>query len=205
MQALGLEGSVPQDNEDSARGYGTGEAEMGKGTFWELKGDISSSYRCNLSRPFKRQETDVNSALLRVLGLAACCVLGSFGVESYGQVFPARAVRIIVPFPPGGTTDILAREISGQIQPRWGVPVIIENKAGASGTLGSEQVARSVGDPHALLLTATHHVINPTLRKSLPYDTKRDFTPLALIATAPNVLIVNPRNCSWHGCDVVTS
>jgi len=166
---------------------------MGKGAFWEVNGDIvgSSSYRRNVSRLFKRQETDVNSMLLRALGLAACCVLGSFGVESYGQVFPARAVRIVVPFPPGGTTDILAREVSAQVQPRWGVAVIVENKAGVSGSLGSEQVARSVGDPHMLLLTATHHVINPTLRKSLPYDTRRDFTPLALIATAPNVLIVN--------------
>ncbi len=164
---------------------------MGEGAFWEVNADISSSCRRNLSRLLKRQEADVMSTLLRVLVLAACCVLGSFGVESYAQAFPARAVRIIVPFPPGGTTDILAREISGQLQPRWGVPVLVENKAGASGTLGSEQVARSVGDPHVLLLTATHHVINPTLRKSLPYDTKRDFTPLALIATAPNVLIVN--------------
>jgi tripartite-type tricarboxylate transporter receptor subunit TctC len=140
---------------------------------------------------FKRQETDVNSKLLRVFVLAAYCVLGSFSVESYGQEFPSRTVRIIVPFPPGGTVDILAREISSQIQPRWGVPVIVEYKGGASATLGSEQVARSVGDPHVLLFSATHHVINPTLRKSLPYDTKRDFTPLALIATAPNVLIVN--------------
>lgn len=133
----------------------------------------------------------MNSTLLRMFALAACCVLGSFSVESYGQEFPARTVRIIVPFPPGGTVDILAREISSQIQPRWGVPVIIEYKGGASATLGSELVARSVGDPHVLLFSATHHVINPTLRKSLPYDTKRDFTPLALIATAPNVLIVN--------------
>lgn len=133
----------------------------------------------------------MNSVVLRVVAVAVFCVLGVLSGEGYAQVFPARPVRIIVPFPPGGTTDIVAREVAGQLQTRLNVSVIVENKAGASGSLGSEQVARAIGDPHQLLLTATHHVINPTLRKSLPYDTGRDFTPLALIASAPNVLIVN--------------
>lgn len=123
--------------------------------------------------------------------VASCCVLAVISAQAYAQAFPGKAVRIIVPFPPGGTTDILAREVATQLQPRWGVPVIVENKAGASGTIGSEQVARAAGDAHVLLLTATHHVINPSLRKSLPYDTRRDFTALALIATIPNVLFVN--------------
>ncbi|MBI2319400.1 MAG: tripartite tricarboxylate transporter substrate binding protein, partial [Betaproteobacteria bacterium] len=92
-----------------------------------------------------------------------CCVLVLFSGDGHGQAFPARGVRVIVPFPAGGLTDILAREIAGQLQPRWSVSVIVENKAGASGTIGSEQVARAVGDPHVLLLTATHHVINPGL------------------------------------------
>jgi tripartite-type tricarboxylate transporter receptor subunit TctC len=119
------------------------------------------------------------------------CALAAASMGVCAQTFPARNVRIIVPFPPGGTTDILAREVATQVQPRWGVPVIVENKAGASGTIGSEEVVRAAGDPHVLLLTATHHVINPSMRKSLPYDTKRDFTPLALIATVPNVLFVS--------------
>jgi hypothetical protein len=99
---------------------------MGKGAFRDVNGGFaeSSSYRGNVSRLFNHQETDVNSTLLRALALAACCVLGSLGSESYGQVFPARTVRIIVPFPPGGTTDILAREVAGQIQLRWSVPVV---------------------------------------------------------------------------------
>jgi tripartite-type tricarboxylate transporter receptor subunit TctC len=126
---------------------------------------------------------------MRIAGgiiLTACL---AFGAQA--QTFPAKQVRIIVPFPPGGTTDILARELANQIQPRWNT-VLVENKAGASGVIGSETVARSAGDPHVMLLTATHHVINPGLRKSLPYDTRADFTPLALIATGPNVLIVHP-------------
>jgi tripartite-type tricarboxylate transporter receptor subunit TctC len=128
---------------------------------------------------------------LRRFTIAVCCVLAAASAGVSAQSFPAKTVRIIVPFPPGGTTDILAREVALQIQPRWGVPVIVENKAGASGTIGSEEVVRAAGDPHVLLLTATHHVINPSMRKSLPYDTKRDFTPLALIAIVPNVLFVS--------------
>ena len=128
---------------------------------------------------------------LRQFAIAVCCALATASAGVCAQTFPAKTVRIIVPFPPGGTTDILAREVAIQIQPRWGVPVIVENKAGASGTIGSEEVVRAAGDPHVLLLTATHHVINPSMRKSLPYDTKRDFTPLALIATVPNVLFVS--------------
>ncbi|MBI2319491.1 MAG: tripartite tricarboxylate transporter substrate binding protein [Betaproteobacteria bacterium] len=127
--------------------------------------------------------------LMRVV--AACCVLFGFGVGSHAQSFPATAVKIIVPFPPGATTDIVAREVANQLGPRWRVPVIVENKAGASGIIGSEQIARAVGDPHLLMVTATHHVINPSLYKKLPYDPRRDFTSLALIASAPNVLIVN--------------
>lgn len=131
------------------------------------------------------------TAANRVFPLVAACFAGASGLTAHAQAFPAKTVRIIVPFPAGGTTDMLARGLAQQIQSRWS-SVIVENKAGASGVIGSEQIARAAGDPHLLLLTATHHVINPSLRKSLPYDTKRDFTPLALVAVGVNVLIVHP-------------
>lgn len=108
------------------------------------------------------------------------------------QGFPTKTVRIVVPFPPGGTTDILARDLAHALARSWNVPVVVENKAGASGSIGSLEVSRAVPDGHTLLLTATHHVINPSLRASLPYETKKDFTPLNLIAEVPNVLVVNP-------------
>lgn len=123
--------------------------------------------------------------------------------NSQAQTFPARPVTLIVPFPPGGTTDILARDVAAQLQTRLGVPVVIQNAGGAGGTLGSAQVARAVGDPHVLLLTATHHVINPSLLEKLPYDTRRDFTPIALIATAPNVLIVNAQFGAQSVADLI--
>src|ERR1039458_9456402 len=99
---------------------------------------------------------------LRHFTIAVCCALAIASAGVCAQTFPSKTVRISVPFPPGGTTDILAREVALQLQPRWGVPVLVENKAGASGTIGSEEVVRAAGDPHVLLLTATHHVINPS-------------------------------------------
>jgi tripartite-type tricarboxylate transporter receptor subunit TctC len=122
---------------------------------------------------------------------------------AWAQTYPARPVRILVPFPPGGTTDILARELAAQASARWGQPVVVENKGGASGTIGSEQVKNAAPDGYSLLLTATHHVINPSLRKSLPYDTKRDFTSIALIATVPNVLVVHPAFPAQSVADLV--
>jgi tripartite-type tricarboxylate transporter receptor subunit TctC len=105
--------------------------------------------------------------------------------------FPVKSIRIIVPFPAGGTTDILARVVAQILGDKLGVNTIVENRAGASGTIGSELVARSPADGGVLLLTATHHVINPSLFRKLPYDTQKDFSPIAVVATAPNALFVN--------------
>ncbi len=109
------------------------------------------------------------------------------------QEFPAgQPVKITVPFPPGGTTDILARQLAVELGQQWGVTIIVENRAGASGTIFSEQLTRLPADGLNLMLTATHHVINPGLYRNLKYDTKSAFTNVALIATVPNVLLVHP-------------
>ena len=102
-----------------------------------------------------------------------------------------KSIKIIVPFPAGGTTDILARFVAQALEKKHGVTVIIDNRAGASGTIGSQAVAASPADGSVLLLTATHHVINPSIQKNLPYDTRAAFSPVALIATAPNALFVS--------------
>ncbi len=123
----------------------------------------------------------------------ALCVAASASVlagASFAQDLP-KSIKIIVPFPAGGTTDILARYVAQSLETKYGVTAIVDNRAGASGTIGSEFVAKSPPDGSILLLTATHHVINPSLRKSLPYDTRADFSPVAVIATAPNALVVN--------------
>jgi tripartite-type tricarboxylate transporter receptor subunit TctC len=105
--------------------------------------------------------------------------------------FPVKSIRIVVPFPAGGTTDILARSVAQALGEKLGVTTFVENRAGASGTIGSELVAKSAADGSVLLLTATHHVINPSLFRRLPYDTQKDFSPIAVVATAPNALFVN--------------
>ena len=105
--------------------------------------------------------------------------------------FPPGNIKIIVPFPAGGTTDIQARFVAQYLGDKLGVTTIVENRAGASGTIGSEMVAKSPNDGSVLLLTATHHVINPSLYAKLPYDTQKDFSPIAVVASAPNALVVN--------------
>ncbi|MBO9513068.1 MAG: tripartite tricarboxylate transporter substrate binding protein [Variovorax sp.] len=109
------------------------------------------------------------------------------------QSFPTQPVKLVVPFPPGGTTDIFARLLATELSQTWGQPVVVDNRAGASGTIFSEQLARMPPDGHTLMLTATHHVINPGLYKNLRYNTRTDFTPIALVASVPNVLVVNPK------------
>ncbi|MBF5007239.1 tripartite tricarboxylate transporter substrate binding protein [Diaphorobacter sp. NR2-3-3-1] len=111
---------------------------------------------------------------------------------AFSQSYPTQAVKIVVPFPAGGTTDILARQLVAELSQKWSVPVVVDNKAGASGSIFSEQFARTAPDGYTLMLTATHHVINPGLYKNLRYDTKTAFTPLAQVAVVPNMLVVNP-------------
>ena len=110
----------------------------------------------------------------------------------YAQSYPSGPVKIVVPFPPGGTTDILARVLSNELTKKWGQTVVVENKPGASGTIFSEQLAHMPPDGYTLMVTATHHVINPSLYKNLKYNTRTDFTPIDLVAGVPNVLVVNP-------------
>jgi tripartite-type tricarboxylate transporter receptor subunit TctC len=102
-----------------------------------------------------------------------------------------KSIKIIVPFPAGGTTDILARFVAQLLEKKHGITVVIDNRAGASGVIGSQAVAAAAPDGSVLLLTATHHVINPSIQKNLPYDTRAAFSPVALIATAPNALFVS--------------
>jgi tripartite-type tricarboxylate transporter receptor subunit TctC len=107
---------------------------------------------------------------------------------------PTRPVRLVVPFAPGGLTDILARALAEQLQPRLGQSVIVENRAGAGGNLAAEAVARAEPDGHTLLV-ATQGIIaiNSVLFRRLPYDPDADFTPLAFMARQPNLLVANPK------------
>ncbi len=114
-------------------------------------------------------------------------------LPAYGEAYPSRTIKMIVPYPAGGTTDFLGRMIAEQLQAGLGAAVIVENKPGAGTTIGAEQVARAAPDGYTLLLaTSTTLAINKTLYRSLPYDPVKDFTPIALVAGVPFALIVNP-------------
>jgi tripartite-type tricarboxylate transporter receptor subunit TctC len=107
------------------------------------------------------------------------------------EVYPARTVRLIVPFPPGGSNDIVARMVASQLTERLGKQVIVDNRGGAGGVLGSELAAKAAPDGYTLLLISSAYAINPSLYK-LPYDPARAFVPVAMLATGPNALCVYP-------------
>jgi tripartite-type tricarboxylate transporter receptor subunit TctC len=118
--------------------------------------------------------------------------------------WPGKAVRIVVPFAAGGTTDILARALAPELQKAFGQPFIIDNKPGAGGNSGAAEVAKAANDGHTLLMgTVGTHAINPALYAKMPYDHVRDFVPITLVAAVPNVLVMNPVHAQQNGIDSV--
>lgn len=130
----------------------------------------------------------MNRILRLVAWVFSALVLASSAGSVLAQRFPTKPIRIIMPFPPGGPTDLYARTVARGLTDSLGQQVLVDNRTGASGIIGTEIVAKAPPDGYTLLFTATHHTINPSLYKNLPYDTEKDFTPLALVATNPNVL-----------------
>ncbi len=111
------------------------------------------------------------------------------------QDWPSKPVRIIVPYSAGGTSDVLARIMGQRLGEAWGQPVVVENRAGANGNVGSDVVAKSAADGYTLLLgTSGSNAVNPSLYKTMPYDAKRDLAYAAPIASTANVLLVNPAS-----------
>jgi tripartite-type tricarboxylate transporter receptor subunit TctC len=111
---------------------------------------------------------------------------------AFAQAYPAKAVRLIVPFAAGGSTDIIARVLGQKLNEMWGQPVIIDNRAGGSTVIGTDIVAKSPPDGHTLLVTPAPFTIVPSLTQKLPYDPQKDFEPITLINTTPLVVVVNP-------------
>jgi tripartite-type tricarboxylate transporter receptor subunit TctC len=106
------------------------------------------------------------------------------------QEYPTRAIRMVMPFAPGGPTDIVARIVSERLSARLGQGVVIENRAGANGIIGTEHVAKSAPDGYTLLLAPTSHAINPSIYKKLPYDTLKDFASVAYLGASPAMVMV---------------
>ena len=133
------------------------------------------------------------------LALLASCALAA--PLSFAQTaWPNKPVKIVVPFAPGGTTDILARAIAPDLSKAFGQQFVVENKGGAGGNLGAEQVAKSAGDGYTLLMgTVGTHGINRALYAKLPYDPIKDFVPITLVAAVPNVMVMNPDKAKALG------
>jgi len=129
--------------------------------------------------------------LHRFLCAAALLLFSWCSVTAQTQSYPDKPIKMIVAFTAGGTSDILAREVANQLTQRWGVSVIIENKAGAAGNLGTELVGRSSADGYTLLVTSFGPIaINPTLFKNMSVNPQKDLQPVALLAEVPTVLVV---------------
>jgi tripartite-type tricarboxylate transporter receptor subunit TctC len=110
-----------------------------------------------------------------------------------GQQYPSKPIRLIVPFSPGGGTDMLARTIAQKLNESWAQPVVVDNRAGGSGNIGTDMVAKALPDGYTILMGYVGNLaINPSLYRSLPYDAVKDFVPVTLAATAPNVLVAHP-------------
>jgi tripartite-type tricarboxylate transporter receptor subunit TctC len=117
----------------------------------------------------------------------------ALALQGLAQTYPSRPVRIVVPLSPGGFADTPARMLAPRLSEQLGRQFFVENKPGAGGTIGADFVAKSAPDGYTLLLTGTPHVISAHLYKKLPYDALKDFTPIALVASGPYALVVNPH------------
>lgn len=128
-------------------------------------------------------------ALLQAGAALALCAAAPGFAQPAG--WPARPISLVVPFPAGGTTDVLARALAERLSQSLGQPVVVESRPGAGATLGADFVAKARPDGHTLLMGAVHHTIATSVYKKLPYDFQKDLAPVAAVAMVPNVLVVN--------------
>ena len=132
----------------------------------------------------------VKSSMALLLAAAALAAVGAIAAESG---YPSKPVRMIAPYPPGGTSDIIARIVGQKLNEAWGQQIVVDNRAGANGGIGSELAAKSPADGYTLLVgNMTPIAANPSLYAKLGYDSLRDFAGISLVAAGPNVLVVNP-------------
>jgi tripartite-type tricarboxylate transporter receptor subunit TctC len=128
-----------------------------------------------------------------ILRFTVAALVGSVvAMSSHAQVFPAKPLRMVVPVAPGGGPDVISRYVAAGLLEAWGRQVVVDNRAGANGIIGTEIVAHAPPDGYTLLFVSSPHSINPSLYPKLPYDTLRDFAPVSMVATSPYVLVVHP-------------
>jgi tripartite-type tricarboxylate transporter receptor subunit TctC len=139
-----------------------------------------------MKRPFRT----FARSLLPVLGLA----LAWLPSLAAAQEFPSKAVRYVVPFPPGGLTDVMARNIAQKLNEKWKQPVVVDNRAGGNAQIGAELVAKSPGDGYSLLAVTLTHAVNVTLFPNAPYSLQKDLVPVAVVGSLPLMVVVNANS-----------
>jgi tripartite-type tricarboxylate transporter receptor subunit TctC len=136
-----------------------------------------------------------------VAATALLAITATGGADA--QAWPNKPITLVVPFPPGGTTDVLARTLGEKLSQSLGQPVIVESKPGAGATIGADYVAKSRPDGYTLLVGAVHHTIATSVYKKLPYDFQKDLAPITTVAMVPNVLVVNADNPAKSVADLI--
>ena len=139
--------------------------------------------------PPTRRAALAAAALLSLTALVASPALAQNAAAAY----PSKPIRIVVPYPPGGFNDTLARTVGARLQTVWGQPVSVDNKPGGGTVIGTDAVAKSAADGYTLFIMPFAFAVNPSIFKKLPYDPVKDFTPITLAATTPNLLVVGPE------------
>ncbi len=130
---------------------------------------------------------------VRVVALIAGLAAAGAQAQSLATAYPSKPVRMVIPFPPGGTTDVIGRMLAQKLTDAWRQPVVVENRAGAAGAIGSEYVAKSPPDGYTLVMGGgTTHSAGPAVNPKIPYNNITDFTPVTLVTTFPNMLLLNP-------------
>lgn len=140
--------------------------------------------------------------LLLALTAAALGLLAPMAAQAQAN-YPDKPIKFVVPYPPGGGTDVVARIVQMRLQAALGQQVVIDNKGGAGGSLGTEVVAKSAPDGYTVLFTLSSHTINPAIFPKLPYDTLKDFEPVGLVASLPQILVANTSIPVGNVADVV--
>lgn len=139
------------------------------------------------------RKINLRPSFLPAITALVLSVAGSSAMAQAAPAWPVKPISLIVPFPAGGTTDVLARALGLELSKTLGQPVIVENKPGAGATLGADFVAKARPDGYTLLMGAVHHTIASSVYRKLPYDFQKDLAPVTTVALVPNVLVVNPN------------
>jgi tripartite-type tricarboxylate transporter receptor subunit TctC len=143
---------------------------------------------------FKEQKPRTRYAVtLLALSLIGGPALAQLAATGAASAYPLKAISLIVPFPAGGTTDVLARAVGQELAKSLGQPVVVESRPGAGATLGADYVAKSKADGYTLLMGAVHHTIATSVYRKLGYDFQKDLAPVSIVALVPNVLVINPN------------